>query len=61
MTEFYRELIQLLSRGETFATATVVGSTGSIPNEVGAKMLVDANGRLVAGTMGGGDLEFRAL
>lgn len=39
---------------------TVVGARGSTPQDVGAKMLVDANGR-VAGTVGGGKVEAAAI
>lgn len=37
--------------------ATVVGITGSIPTEVGSKILVSAQGQILAGTVGGGALE----
>jgi xanthine dehydrogenase accessory factor len=43
------------------ALVTIVGSTGSIPNEVGGKMLVGAGGVLLAGTVGGGEIEHQAL
>jgi len=43
------------------ATATLIGVTGSIPNEVGAKMLVGPGGQLLAGTIGGGAFEHVAL
>jgi xanthine dehydrogenase accessory factor len=37
--------------------ATVTGIDGSIPTEVGSKMLVSARGQILAGTVGGGALE----
>lgn len=40
--------------------ATVVDTTGSVPQEVGAKMIVDGGGRLY-GTVGGGKVEGRAI
>ncbi|MBM3269043.1 MAG: XdhC family protein [Candidatus Sericytochromatia bacterium] len=43
------------------ATATILAVSGSIPNEVGAKMLVSAAGELIAGTIGGGAFEHQAL
>lgn len=43
------------------ALVTIVGSTGSIPNEVGAKMLVGSGGVRLSGTVGGGDVEHLAL
>ncbi len=39
---------------------TVVGARGSTPQDAGAKMLVDANGR-IAGTVGGGKVEAAAI
>lgn len=39
---------------------TVIGAAGSVPRHVGAKMLVRADGS-VLGTVGGGELEARAL
>lgn len=39
------------------AMATVVGITGSIPTEVGSKILVSPQGQILAGTVGGGALE----
>ncbi|MBI6546409.1 MAG: XdhC family protein [Cyanobacteria bacterium NC_groundwater_1444_Ag_S-0.65um_54_12] len=43
------------------ALATIVRTTGSIPNAVGAKMLVDPAGKLLAGTIGGGAFEYAAI
>lgn len=37
--------------------ATVVGIRGSIPTEVGSKILVSGEGQILAGTVGGGALE----
>jgi xanthine dehydrogenase accessory factor len=45
-----------LDRGEPAALVTVVATTGSTPQRVGAKMLVFGDGRLV-GTIGGGCYE----
>ena len=39
----------------------VTAVRGSTPREVGARMLVDAGGELVHGTIGGGELERQAL
>jgi xanthine dehydrogenase accessory factor len=46
-----------LAEGVPCALATVTGITGSIPTEVGAKILVNANGQILSGTVGGGALE----
>jgi len=45
-----------LERGEPAALVTIVSTTGSTPQRVGAKMLVFADGRIV-GTIGGGCYE----
>jgi len=48
-----RELIQYMEVGETTAVATIVRRKGSVPREVGAKMLVQRGGK-ISGTVGGG-------
>ncbi|HEY6407064.1 MAG TPA: XdhC family protein, partial [Ktedonobacteraceae bacterium] len=53
MRELFQELLQELERGETIAVATIVRRKGSVPREVGAKMLVHRGGR-ISGTVGGG-------
>jgi xanthine dehydrogenase accessory factor len=59
--ELLEKLQACLRADVPVALVTIVGSTGSIPNEVGAKMLVGAGGILLAGTIGGGDVEHLAL
>jgi xanthine dehydrogenase accessory factor len=54
--EVFSALATALERGEEVALVTIVSSTGSTPQRVGAKMLVYADGRTV-GTMGGGCYE----
>jgi xanthine dehydrogenase accessory factor len=54
--EVFSALSQALARGEEVALVTIVSSTGSTPQRVGAKMLVYADGRTV-GTIGGGCYE----
>jgi xanthine dehydrogenase accessory factor len=46
-------LAQLLGAGETVAVATVIRVFGSVPREVGTKMIIHPEGRHV-GTVGGG-------
>ena len=46
------EALRTLERGQPFALATVVNVRGSTPREVGAKMIVRADGQF--GTIGGG-------
>src|SRR3989475_4146893 len=56
MREIFARMAELEREGRRFAVATVVRTTGSTPQVVGAKLLVDDLGRLV-GTLGGGCVE----
>ena len=56
MREIYARMAELEREGRRFAVATVVRTSGSTPQVVGAKLLVDDLGRLV-GTLGGGCVE----
>src|SRR5687768_9133983 len=58
--EVFKALADALEQGEEVALVTIVGSTGSTPQRVGAKMLVYADGRTV-GTIGGGCYENEAF
>lgn len=53
MQDLNKELIQHMEAGETIAVATIVRRKGSVPREVGAKMLVQRGGK-ISGTVGGG-------
>ncbi|MHB8597937.1 MAG: XdhC family protein [Ktedonobacteraceae bacterium] len=53
MRELFQQLIQEMERGETVAMATIIRRKGSVPREVGAKMLVHRGGK-ISGTVGGG-------
>ncbi len=53
MKELFQEIIHELESGETVALATIVKRKGSVPREVGAKMLVHRGGA-ISGTVGGG-------
>ena len=53
MKELFQEIIYELESGETVAMATIVKRKGSVPREVGAKMLVH-HGGTISGTVGGG-------
>ena len=53
MRELFQEIIDTLQSGETVAMATIVRRKGSVPREVGAKMLVHHGGK-ISGTVGGG-------
>ncbi|HLV97863.1 MAG TPA: XdhC family protein [Ktedonobacterales bacterium] len=53
MRAFFQELAESLEQGETVALATIVRRRGSVPREVGAKMIVHPGGA-ITGTVGGG-------
>lgn len=53
MDTIYAALNRHLSEGETVALATIVEVKGSVPREVGTKMLIHPLGQHV-GTIGGG-------
>ncbi|MGE5707860.1 MAG: XdhC family protein [Bacteroidota bacterium] len=59
--EVIAKLHALIENGQPCATVTVVKTSGSIPVEIGAKMLVGPGGVLLAGTIGGGKLEMLAI
>ena len=52
-TTIYHQLHKLLDQGLTVAVATITDVKGSVPREVGAKMIVHPYGRH-SGTIGGG-------
>jgi xanthine dehydrogenase accessory factor len=52
------QALSAVRRGEPLALVTVVAAEGSTPREAGARMLVTAAGQ--SGTIGGGNLEYRA-
>ena len=49
----YHHLQGMIDSGEAVAVATIVDAKGSVPREVGAKMIIHPLGRHV-GTVGGG-------
>ena len=58
--EVFAALGEALKNGEEVALVTIVSANGSVPQRVGAKMLVYGDGRTV-GTIGGGCYENEAL
>src|SRR6266542_4786571 len=54
--EVFAAVAEALEHGEPAALVTIVSTTGSTPQRVGAKMLVFGDGRIV-GTIGGGCYE----
>jgi len=57
---FFEALNELMAAETPLVTVTVVDTTGSVPQERGAKMIVTAAGR-VHGTVGGGKVERKAI
>ncbi len=51
--DIYHQLQNRLAEGETVAMATIIEVKGSVPREVGAKMIIHPLGQHV-GTIGGG-------
>ena len=54
--DVFAAVADALERGEPAALVTIISTTGSTPQRIGAKMLVFADGRIV-GTIGGGCYE----
>jgi xanthine dehydrogenase accessory factor len=58
--EVLREAVRLAERGERAGLATLVGTRGSTPQKVGARLLA-RDGQRLAGTLGGGAVEAEAV
>lgn len=61
MVEIYHKILELVNRKYPVALLVVASATGSTPQSVGAKALVNSQGKLLAGTIGGGLMESKAL
>ena len=59
MDDIYEAIAKLRRRGEKAVLATIVSTRGSAPRKEGAKMLVQADGKII-GTIGGGSIEHQA-
>ncbi|PAW64878.1 MAG: hypothetical protein B9S34_11885 [Opitutia bacterium Tous-C1TDCM] len=59
-TAVYEQLLALRRAGSACVLVTLVESLGSVPQDTGAKLLVGPGG-LLAGTVGGGRVEARAV
>lgn len=59
MRTLFQQLGSALRRGSPAVLVTVVASSGSTPRGAGARMLITDRGR-VAGTIGGGAVEYRS-
>ncbi len=60
MVNIYAEIDRLITAGDPVVLARIIRQTGSAPRTVGSKMLLRADGSIVA-TIGGGALEFQVL
>jgi xanthine dehydrogenase accessory factor len=54
--EIFREIAEHLEAGRPFVLATLIKTAGSVPRDVGAKMIVFPDGT-ISGTIGGGNFE----
>lgn len=55
--EFFSKLHELTSKDETFAIATVINIEGSASAKPGSKAIIDSNGKMILGWVGGGCAE----
>jgi len=55
--EIYELIAEKVRKDEKIAVVTIVGAKGSSPRGVGSMMVVDIQGKLLSGTIGGGLLE----
>ncbi len=60
MSQIIEKANELIAKGEKFVLVTVVRTEGSVPREVGAKMIVRQDGSIL-GTIGGGRIEALAI
>jgi xanthine dehydrogenase accessory factor len=60
MPDIFEEIVKLKKKGEPAALATIISSRGSIPREVGSKMLIKLDGSIVE-SIGGGLMEARVI
>lgn len=51
----------LIQHNTPCVLCTVIRTSGSVPRHAGAKMLVGADGTMLAGTVGGGEMESRVI
>ena len=57
MREFFREIVHALEEGRPVELVSIAASDGSTPRGAGAMMAVFPGGG-IAGTIGGGNVEF---
>ena len=61
MQDVFRMAADVVAQGTPCALVTIIRTAGSVPRREGSKMLVGADGALLGGTVGGGEMERRAL
>jgi xanthine dehydrogenase accessory factor len=60
-SQFCEEFLRLTENNTPMVVVTQVGHRGSSPNETGARMIVNKNGEILWGTVGGGKIEAHCL
>ncbi|MGN0424455.1 MAG: XdhC family protein [Acetatifactor sp.] len=60
MRTICKKIIESVDRGNSLVLVTLIAQEGSAPRGTGSQMLVDTTGR-IAGTIGGGAIEGRAI
>jgi len=58
--KIFKRISSLISAGKEFAVATLISSSGGVPRDSGARMIVYGNGKIEY-TIGGGALEKKAI
>lgn len=56
----YKKIVELQHSNNTFAIATIIKSSGSVPGKVGFKIIIDSDGKSF-GTVGGGAIEKQVI
>ena len=60
MRTLMKEMEKRLGNRENLVLTTIISASGATPRGAGARMLVNASGR-VCGTIGGGAVEYRSI
>ncbi len=59
--ELYEAILKAKQGGQSVILATIIHDQGSVPRHIGSKMLLGADGAILAGTIGGGEMENRVI
>ncbi len=60
MLTYYEKMVEFEKEAKPFVQVILIDSVGSVPQKIGAKMLVTNEG-LQSGTIGGGSIEWKAI